>query len=104
MQTQGASVHEIPIGRLIEKELRRQGKTVTWFSQQLHCARRNVYSIFERDNIDTTLLMRISRILGIDFFNIFSSVLQLSDVERITPPHTRPETGRGMSERLKILV
>ena len=86
MQTQGVSTPVLPIGKLIETELRRQGKSVTWFSQQLHCARRNVYSIFDRDNIDTTLLMRISRILDFDFFSAFSYQLQLADIKYFTPP------------------
>ena len=49
--------------------------TVTWFARQLHCDRRNVYRIFERDNIDIVLLARISRILNHDFFADLSDVL-----------------------------
>lgn len=60
------------IGRLIEAELHRQGRTVTWLSRQLHCNRRNIYDIFERQSLDSELLFRISRVLGRDFFKIFS--------------------------------
>ena len=42
--------------------------TVNWFAAELHCDRRNVYRIFEKDNIDIHLLARISSILGHDFF------------------------------------
>lgn len=42
--------------------------TVTWFARQLNCDRRNIYSIFARQSIDTELLMRISKILGYNFF------------------------------------
>ena len=52
---------------------------VTWFAAQLHCDRRNVYRIFERDNIDIQLLARISRILGHDFFADLSMTMQNSD-------------------------
>lgn len=69
----------LKIGRLIEAELRRQGKTVTWFSREIHCARRNVYDIFEREYIDTGLLFIISRILRHDFFADYSKMLMQSD-------------------------
>lgn len=37
----------IHIGSLIEKKLREQGRTVTWFAAALHCDRTNVYKIFK---------------------------------------------------------
>lgn len=43
--------------------------TVVWFANQLCCERRNIYSIFNRENIDTALLIRISLILKHNFFN-----------------------------------
>ncbi|MDE6826237.1 MAG: XRE family transcriptional regulator [Paramuribaculum sp.] len=49
-----------------------KGQTATWFAQQLHCDRRNVYSIFSRASIDTDLLRRISVILDHDFFRDLS--------------------------------
>lgn len=42
--------------------------TVTRFARNLGCERRNVYRIFERDNIDILLLARIASILQHDFF------------------------------------
>ncbi|MBQ8501978.1 MAG: XRE family transcriptional regulator [Bacteroides sp.] len=56
-----------PIGILIRKELERQEHTVTWFARKLSCHRTNAYDIFARDNIDLTLLIRISRILQHNF-------------------------------------
>ena len=46
----------IHIGELIEKELHRQERSVTWFANKLYCDRSNVYSIFKRQSIDTDLL------------------------------------------------
>jgi len=63
------------IGKIIEKELRRQERTVTWLSRQLNCARRNVYDIFSRSYIDTELLFRISIVLDTDFFKYYSEAL-----------------------------
>lgn len=69
------SAPNFSIGQLIEAELKRQNLTVTWLSRQIHCDRRNIYDIFHRDNIDTTLLFKISRALGYNFFTHFSEAL-----------------------------
>lgn len=62
----------IHIGQEIEHTLKEQGRTVTWFADQLCCTRPNVYKIFKKDNIDLKLLGRISDILGVDFFRLYS--------------------------------
>ena len=58
----------IHIGSLIEQELRRQDRSVTWLASELHCDRTNVYKVFKRKSIDTRLLMDISVILQHNFF------------------------------------
>ena len=63
------------IGKLIEEELRRQERSVTWLSRKIHCDRRNVYDIFKRADIDTSLLYRISQALHVDFFECYSRQL-----------------------------
>lgn len=77
------------IGKIIEDELRRQERTVTWLSRKIHCDRRNVYDIFSRNNIDTELLYKLSVILNKDFFAYYSAKLQSADNEQITPPQQR---------------
>lgn len=47
----------IHIGQLIEAELIRQERTISWFAKKLCCDRTNVYSIFKRQSIDTELLL-----------------------------------------------
>ncbi|MCS3177559.1 XRE family transcriptional regulator [Candidatus Bacteroides intestinigallinarum] len=61
----------IHIGKLIEEELRRQERSVSWFAKKLYCDRTNVYSIFKRSSIDTELLFRISIILNSNFFSYY---------------------------------
>ena len=58
----------IQIGKEIEKAIRNQGKSVTWFAAQLDCTRVTVYNIFHRKNIDTQQLYRISIVLKHNFF------------------------------------
>ncbi len=67
-------------GQLIERILRDQGRTVTWFAGQLCCTRPNVYKIFGKENIDVHLLWRISGILGHDFFHDLSDEMKAHGV------------------------
>jgi len=61
----------IHIGKLIEEELRRQQRTVSWFARNLYCERTNVYDIFKRRSIDTAMLLRISVVLHHNFFRYY---------------------------------
>ena len=70
----------IHIGHLIREELRTQGRTVTWLSQQLNIHRRACYRIFDSYSIDTQLLLRISELLGKDFFTEYSTILSSKKV------------------------
>lgn len=68
------------VGKVIKEEFDRHPRThtVTWFAEQLHCNRTNIYDIFKRKSIDTELLMRISLILNHDFFKELSQELELN--------------------------
>ena len=68
----------IHIGKIIEKEFYRQGRSVSWFANKLCCDRTNVYNIFKRESIDTALLIKISRTLGHNFFAYY-----MEDMERV---------------------
>lgn len=65
-----------PIGMLIKEELERQERSVTWFARKLSCDRTNVYRIFQKQSIDTNLLIRISLILNRDFSAEISAIIQ----------------------------
>ena len=66
----------IHIGRLIKEELQKRGYTVVWLTKELNCSRSNVYKIFEKPTLDTALLMQISRLLDVDFFQYYSEELE----------------------------
>ncbi len=67
----------VHIGQLIEQELRRQRRSVSWFAKELYCDRTNVYKLFRKESVDTSLLYRISVILSHDFFRYYSDYLRL---------------------------
>ena len=54
--------------------------TVVWLAEQLNYTRPNVYDIFERPSIDTTLLLKLSQILNHDFFADFSARLESQEL------------------------
>lgn len=56
------------IGQLIEQEMKRQERSPSWLARHICCERTNVYKIFQRESIDTSLLMRISKALNYNFF------------------------------------
>lgn len=66
----------VNIGQNIKEELERQERTVSWLARKLNCTRAAVYRIFEKNSIDTSLLLSISRILHRNFF------LELSEEAR----------------------
>jgi len=74
-KTAAEELPEIPIGQIIHDEVRRQGVSAAWLGSQMGCDRRNIYDIFNRTFIDTRLLMRLSAILGRDFFKVYSDFL-----------------------------
>lgn len=66
---------EIHIELKIREELRRQGRSNRWFAEQLNINQRTVNKIFDKVCIDTQQLLRISRVLKVDFFKYFSEII-----------------------------
>ena len=66
----------INIGQAIREEMDRTGRTVTWLSKQLGTNRMACYRIFNSFSIDTQMLLRISVLLGRDFFSLYSAALR----------------------------
>ena len=66
---------KIHIGFLIREELRKQGKSNKWLTEQLNVNPRTVNKIFLKQDIDTNQLYLISKILDIDFFKYYSETL-----------------------------
>lgn len=66
--TTSPSPDSFHIGKLIKAELRRQGRSITWLAEEVHCTRENLYKIFRRSWISTDMLFKISIVLKHDFF------------------------------------
>ena len=61
------------IGKKIQEAVKRSGLSVTEFAEKINYSRRNIYSIFEKESIDTSLLFKISEVLGHDFFTHYNA-------------------------------
>jgi transcriptional regulator with XRE-family HTH domain len=69
----------IHIGKRIKQIFEKKGMSVSEFSRRLNSSRENVYDIFKRQSIDTSLLEKICKVLDYDFFQHFTSLQQLNE-------------------------
>ncbi|MBD5265453.1 MAG: helix-turn-helix transcriptional regulator [Bacteroides sp.] len=68
------NMREYHLGEEINKEMRRQGMTLSDFARALHRERPTVYNIFKKRHIATDTLAKICRVLNRDFFKELSQV------------------------------
>ena len=54
-------------GEKVKEYFEASGMSVSEFARRLNCHRQNVYDIFKRQDIDLSLLQRISKVLEHDF-------------------------------------
>ncbi|MCQ2198948.1 MAG: XRE family transcriptional regulator [Paludibacteraceae bacterium] len=64
---------------MIKSELDRQGRKVSWFSEQIGKSKSATFALFNRASIDTGELERISKVLDFDFFKVFSDNFSLEN-------------------------
>lgn len=88
------------IGDLINEEVRRQEMPVTKFAKEINCQRNNVYDIFNRSNMDIDLLKRISKVLGVNFFQIIADDLDLVCEEA---DNVNPQEQKAVSQFLDVV-
>ena len=67
---------QINIGQIIREELRQQGHTNEWLAERIHVHPRTVQKIFLKPTIDTQQLLAISLALGVDFFRLYSDLIE----------------------------
>ena len=65
------NIREVHIGQAIKAKVREQGRTSAWLARQIPCTPNHLYKIYSKSAISTDLLVRISKILGYNFFEDF---------------------------------
>ena len=68
--------NHIYIGQFIQKTLKEKGVSVKWLAKKIHCNPSNIYKIFQKQYIDTQLLLKISIALDTDFFFYYSDFIK----------------------------
>lgn len=66
---------ELHIGEEIEKKYQKSGLKLAEFAKRLDTSTRNIYSIFQRPDINSAQLKKISEVLGFDFFSLYQESL-----------------------------
>ena len=83
-------IMKIHIGNEIKRIVEQKGINISKFSSQLNVERSNIYNIYKRESIDTELLRKISIALEYNFFSIFCSDEDLTNLRK--PYTTEPIT------------
>lgn len=69
-------MQDIHVGNMIKQVVEEQGRSIAWIARNLHCHRSNVYKIFEKADLNSDLIFRLSQILQHDFFADLSKELK----------------------------
>lgn len=67
---------QLHIGKLIKTKLDEQGRKASWLAKQVNCTRFNIYKVFQREWIDTKLLLEISEALDYNFFEYYAQMFE----------------------------
>jgi plasmid maintenance system antidote protein VapI len=62
----------IHIGKIILEHVESLGQNKSEFARRIGVTPQNVYTVFRRSSISTDLLLRISRVLGYNFFQYYA--------------------------------
>ena len=86
METDQLNSGNIHIGHLIEAQLKRDERSVSWLARQIPCTRNHVYKIFRKPSLDCALLLRISKAMQFNFFQYYAADVGDAVAERLGPP------------------
>jgi len=75
------AIPDIHIGNLIRQELKDQNYSIARLARQLGCDPSNLCKTLSKEEIHTNLLLRISVILRVDFFEFISKKFKKYGVE-----------------------
>jgi len=89
---------KLHIGKEIEARYKESGIKLSEFAKRLSTTPRNVYTIFERTDIKTDLLQKISEILHFNFFTLYRSDNIVEDAA------LRYEKSAQSAEKLSVIV
>ena len=72
-------MEKVEIGEKIREVFENRNMKLTEFADELGTVRQNVYRIFKKRHVDTGLLLKISQVLGFNFFQYYVPGSSTSD-------------------------
>jgi len=96
---------KVHIGQEIKKVYDSSGLKLKEFALRMKYGPKNIYSIFERETVDTEILLRASLILKYDFFELYQKDLPfvsepVQDYRRISEENRLLKEQLTLTERL----
>lgn len=83
MESNKAYPQPLHIGHLIEEQLKRDERSVSWLARQIPCTRNHVYKILRKPSLDCALLLRISKAMQFNFFQYYAADVGDAVAERL---------------------
>lgn len=80
MGTHESNIH---IGHLIQEQLKKDQRSVSWLVREIHCTRNHVYKLFKRPSLDAAMLLHISIVMQFNFFQFYTAEFLHSMKERV---------------------
>ena len=71
------------IGQLIQEQLRKDQRSVSWLAREIHCTRNNVYKVFNKPSLDSNLILKISKAMKFNFFQYYTAEFIASVKDRM---------------------
>src|SRR5688572_32235338 len=86
------------IGKEIEHRYKESGIKLSEFARRLNTSPRNVYAIFDRNDIKTDLLQKISEVLNFNFFTLYQTAT------RVNEPFIEYGSQKPKAETISVIV
>jgi predicted transcriptional regulator len=74
-------IRDVHIGKCIKKRLKERNISISDFSGLLHTDKSNVYRLFQKKDINTEMLIRISNLLNYNFFAEFIDINEMTNIQ-----------------------
>ncbi|MEJ1239125.1 helix-turn-helix transcriptional regulator [Chryseolinea sp. T2] len=100
----------VEIGEKIREVFENRNMRLTDFADELGTVRQNVYRIFKKRHVDTGLLLKISQVLGYNFFQYYvpasadSIQLSISDESATVEVQRQLDLSRKEIEYLRRII
>lgn len=86
----------VEIGEKIKEVFENRNMKLTDFADELGTVRQNVYRIFKKRHVDTGLLLKISQVLGYNFFQYYVSAPEASPANETGAQNSSPDVQRQL--------